>query len=278
MSRVEKVLSHLNRSGKGLEIGPSHRPMAPKSKGFNVDVMDVAGQEALRAKLQDKAHINVANIEPVDYVWKGEHYVDITGKPKHYDWVIASHVIEHAPDLIGFINDCDAILNDNGYLSLVVPDKRFCFDHFRPVSGLGKVIDSHLNKNTMHTPGTVAEYYLNVVAKNKLIAWGQDHRGDYNLVHGLGKAVNSMKQAGDHSAYLDVHCWCFVPSAFRLIIDDLNALGLVKMKEVGFFNTEGCEFYITLGRTGQGSGIPRLDLLKSIATESCDGEAAIQSS
>ena len=40
MSRREKILKHVNRSGSGIEIGPSHNPVAPKKEGFNVVLAD----------------------------------------------------------------------------------------------------------------------------------------------------------------------------------------------------------------------------------------------
>ena len=33
--------------------------------------------------------------------------------------------------------DCDSLLKKAGVLSLAVPDKRYSFDHFRPITGIG---------------------------------------------------------------------------------------------------------------------------------------------
>jgi len=270
MTRNEKILKYLDIKGKGLEVGPSLAPVTPKKEGFDVESIDHASQEDLIRKYESHGGVDTSGIEPVDYIWKGESYRELTGKSKHYDWAIASHVIEHAPDLIDFINGCDEVLKDGGVFSLVIPDKRYCFDHFRPISGLGRVIDCHLNKNTVHSTGVVVEYYLNVVARGGAIAWGKGHQGEYNFVHGLKDASDALNKVEDRSSYADFHSWCFVPSSFRLIIEDLNALGLIKLKEVGFHETEGCEFYITLGRAGAGSGISRLDLVKKIEAELCE--------
>lgn len=267
MTRNERILRYLDISGKGLEIGPSLNPVAPKRAGFNVEIVDHASEKELIRRYQQHGHDTTA-IEPVDFVWKGESYSELTGKKKHYDWAIASHVIEHVPDLIAFINDCDEILKDDGVLSLVIPDKRYCFDHFRMVSSLSKVIDAHNHKEKIHTAGSAAEYYLNVVARDGAIAWGKDnHEGAFNFVHGLEEAKEAMHKVADYSSPMDVHSWCFVPNSFRLLIDDLYALGLINMREVGFFDTEGCEFYVTLGRQGKGSQVERMNLLRQIAIE-----------
>ncbi|MCH7803350.1 MAG: methyltransferase domain-containing protein [Acidobacteria bacterium] len=266
MNRKEKVLRHINKNGHGVEIGPSHSPVAPKKEGYKVHIIDHMSREQLIAKYKDH-HVNLENIEEVDFVWRGENYSELTGKDKYYDWIIASHVIEHTPDLLGFLNDCDTILKDDGVISLAVPDKRYCFDHYRPITGISQIIDSHFQKTIIHTPGTVAEYYLNVVSKAGNIAWDSSATGRYNFVHSLEDALQGMKSALNKNAYLDVHAWCFVPHSFRLIVHDLFRLGLIPFQEVGFFQTEGCEFYVTLGRNGQGINRSRLELLNIIESE-----------
>jgi hypothetical protein len=48
-------------------------------------------------------------------------------------------------DLIRFLNDCDSLLKKAGILSLAVPNKRYSFDHFRPITGIGRVVDAAKN-------------------------------------------------------------------------------------------------------------------------------------
>jgi O-antigen biosynthesis protein len=266
MDRKDKVFFRIDRRGAGLEIGPSHNPIAPKKEGYNIEIIDVLDREQLIAKYKGH-HVNLENIEEVDFVWSGEKFQDLVGKPKHYDYIIASHVIEHSPNLIGFLNDCDAVLKDDGVVSLVVPDKRYHFDHFRPISGISKIIDSHFNKCIIHTPGTVAEYYLNVVSQSGHIAWARGTTGRYEFTSSLDDARTAMKGVTADSVYLDAHAWCFVPSSFRLIIHDLFNLGLIPFQELCFYPTVGCEFYITLGRRGQGMDKSRMEMLELIESE-----------
>ena len=266
MNRQTKVLQHIKPEGKGLEIGPSHNPIAPKKAGYDVDIIDHMSREELIEKYREH-NLNLDNIEEVDFVWQGESYAELTGKEKHYDWIIASHLIEHTPDLIGFLNDCDKILQDDGVISLVIPDKRYCFDHYRPLTGLSQIIDSHFQQHKIHTPGTVAEYYLNVVRKGETIAWDANITGDYSFVHSLQDSLQGIKTVQENQEYIDVHAWCFVPHSFRLLIHDLHALGFIPFQEIGFAPTAGCEFYITLSRQGTGSHKPRLELLDTVEAE-----------
>ena len=266
MNRQEKILKHIDKTGQGVEIGPSHNPVAPKSEGFRVHVIDHMSREELIEKYKDHG-VDISRIEAVDFVWKDQSYSQLLGKQNHYDWVIASHVIEHTPDLIGFLNDCSEVLNDDGVISLVIPDKRYCFDHYRPITSLAQLIDGHLQKATIHSPGTVAEYRLNVVSRSGNIAWSAHDSGTYNFVHSLDLALKDMQSVLNHQVYIDVHAWCFVPHSFRLLMHDLYELGLIAVREIDFYPTEGCEFYITLGKQGRGVEQSRLELLNAIDEE-----------
>src|SRR5205085_8186163 len=158
MTREEIILSHIKRDGLGLEIGAGFSPIAPKKQGFRVQVLDYCDKEALIQTWQPRG-IGVENIEDVDFIWDGRPYTEIIGARHVYDWIIGSHVLEHTTDLIGFLNDCDALLKEGGVLSLAVPDKRYCFDHFRPITGLSRVIDAARNPPKAHSSGMAAEYF-----------------------------------------------------------------------------------------------------------------------
>ena len=265
-NRKARVLETIDRNGLGVEIGPSHDPIAPKREGFKVQVIDHASREELLGKYGSHG-VSLDKIEEVDFVWSGQSYVELTGKPKHYDWIIASHLIEHTPDLIAFLEDCDSILRDGGVLSLVIPDKRYCFDRFRPITGLARIVDSHLSGNKIHSPGAVAEYCMNVVGKAHHLAWDARSGGEYTFIHSANLATEMVREVREKGSYLDIHNWCFVPHSFRLLLNDLYVLGYTKLREVQFHPTEGFEFYVTLGRHGSGPPMSRLEMLKAIDAE-----------
>ena len=267
MERNEKILKHIDLEGRGLEIGASYNPAAPKSEGFDVRTIDHLDREGLVRKYSGQEGVDTGRIEEVDYVWKGESYAELTGRKDYFDWIIASHLVEHTPDLIGFLLNCDEVLKDTGVLSLVIPDKRFCFDHFRPVTSIASIIDSHLVSDRIHTPGRIAEYYLGVVTRGGSIAWEERSRGEFEFRYSTFEAGSRFNRAREVNEYEDIHAWCFVPHSFRLIINDLHMLGLIPFREVDFFMTEGFEFFATLGRQGKGIGVSRLEMMQVIAAE-----------
>lgn len=265
-SRSDHILMNIKRDGVGIEIGPSHRPIAPKNMGFKTHVIDHMSKEELKIKYK---HANVAleNIEEVDFIWRGESYAELTNNHEYYDWVIASHVIEHVPDLIGFLSGCEAILKNDGVLSLAIPDSRFCFDHFRPMSSLGSIIDANTIRRNLNSAGTVAEFLLNAVKRGGAITWPRTSTDEFSFIHGVVGVKDAIKKVAEEGKYIDAHVWCFTPHWFRVIIDDLYALGFISMREISFSDPGTHEFYVTLGRTGKGSGMQRLDLLRQTGME-----------
>ncbi len=245
--REIKVFSLLDKKGLGLEIGPSHNPIAPKKKGFNVHILDHASTEELKIKYQGHG-INLDNIEEVDFVWHGEALQELIGKSACYDWIIASHVIEHVPDLISYLQQCEALLKPDGILSLVIPDKRYCFDYFSSSSSTGNVLDAHAEKRVRPSHGQIFDHFANASKRNGNIAWSSDGLGGADkLAHTFAEAQTHWDRSISATEYIDVHCWRFTPASFRLLASDLLNLGLINLEIKTEFDTTGCEFYVSLG-------------------------------
>lgn len=174
--REQAVFHLIDQAGLGLEIGPSHNPIAPKKKGYNIHILDHASAEELRAKYQNHG-LNLDNIEEVDFIWQGQPLPELVGKKHCYDWIIASHVVEHIPDLIAFLQQCEELLKPKGVLSLVIPDKRYCFDYFQPLSTTGMLLDAHAEQRTRPSPGQIFDHFANAATRNGAIAWSENQRG-----------------------------------------------------------------------------------------------------
>jgi SAM-dependent methyltransferase len=245
-TRQSKVFYLLDKKGLGLEIGPSHNPFAPKKMGYNVHVLDHASADELKRKYQGHG-VNLDNIEDVDFVWNGEPLPKLIGRISCYDWIIASHVIEHVPDFVSFLQQCYSLLKPEGVLSLAIPDKRFCFDNLSLCSSIGNILDAYYEKRKKPTHGQVFEHFANASKRNGHIVWGPDGLGDADgLVHSFAEARDQWDKSVSDNEYIDVHCWRFTPSSFRLIISDLQSLGLIKIGIKSEFETVGCEFFVSL--------------------------------
>lgn len=266
MDRTAKLLHGLDLTAEGIEVGPSFAPIAPKAKGFRTTVVDHASREDLVAKYRGHA-VDTSRIEGVDVVWTDGSLADAVSRRNFFRWIIASHVIEHMPDFVGFLNGCDEALTDDGIVSLAVPDRRYCFDYRRPPTSLGAVVDAHHAQRRTHSPGTVAEHHLNAVLRDNAIAWSRGDDGPLTCVHSLDQVKHVMGRALASDEYIDCHAWVFTPSTFRLLVQDLHDLGLLSLQESCFFDSEGCEFIVQLSRNGSGPGLSRQELLERCRAE-----------
>ncbi len=96
-----------------------------------------------------------------------------TAWPEQARWTtrVASHVIEHVPDFVGFLAEVDGVLRVGGRLGLVVPDRRYTFDFLRRTSSLSEIIDCHLRQSRRPTPGQIFDYVSNVGKVDTVLAW-----------------------------------------------------------------------------------------------------------
>ena len=234
----------------GVEIGPLDRPIVTPAMG-RVHYADHADTDGLRAKYADDAGVRAAAIMPVDHVWdeRGlDGLVDLHGP---VDYVVASHVIEHVPDLIGWLQAILRALAPAGELRLVVPDKRFCFDHHRAESTLADLLAAHAASVRSPPPARIADYFLHVVDADASEIWAGRpppppvvDAGRYRWAEGVCRDVVASGR------YQDVHCWVFTPRRMCLLLADLAAFGVLGMECCLFRDTErdGLEFLLGLRR------------------------------
>ena len=253
MDRRDKAFAHINLEGRGLEIGASHSPLLPKSAGSRIEIVDHASRPELIEKYRDLgiAPDLIARIEEVDHVWSGGNLADAVGERGAYDYIIGSHMIEHMLDLIGFLQDCEALLRDGGRLSLIIPDKRYCFDMFQPLTTVGATVNGHLSGMRFHPFGTVLDHHAYACLRGpEVISWNSATTTPVEMQFDDLRTSNEQLELGRRQEqYVDVHRWRFTPTSFRLLVQDLRDLGYHHLAEVGWFDTAGNEFFITLART-----------------------------
>jgi len=225
---------HLRKDGLGLEIGPSHRPLAPRSAGYDVRIMDYLSKADLVAKYSALG-IDSTQIEDVDYVWSGQPYAELMGGTDKFDWIIASHVIEHMPDFIGFLQNCRSVLKVGGVLSLAVPDKRFTFDAERDCTTLAPIIDAHTRGDKHPSAGAVAEFLLLSVMKEGAITWDPFSKRQFapsEHRYSVEEVLTQYRNVANRGEYVDSHVWAFTPSSFLRLIDQLQRIGFLAGFEI----------------------------------------------
>jgi SAM-dependent methyltransferase len=266
MDRRAAFLSLFDPSGFGLEIGPSYNPLLPKADGYNVEVLDHASQDGLREKYSRDPAADVSRIEAVDYVSDGRPMRKVIGETGRYDFIVASHVIEHTPDMIGFLQDCESLLRPGGVLALAVPDMRFCFDRYKSPTSLGEIIEAHVERRTRHTRASLFDHGAYFCEVDGASGWPRTSESVPALKFDLHKAM-ALSARHDAGAYIDNHGWQFVPSSFRMIAADLHELGKLQFREAAFQETDIFEMFVIMSATGAGPGLSRTELLRRAADE-----------
>jgi hypothetical protein len=131
---------------RGLEIGALDKPRFDRAR-TDITYVDHASTEDLRQKYAtDQAMADhLDQIVDVDVVWSGDRSLAEAVDPRPpFDFAYASHVAEHAPDLIGWLDQVAEVLVDGGLLALALPDKRLCFDVNRAETEIADLVDAHL--------------------------------------------------------------------------------------------------------------------------------------
>lgn len=266
MNRSKIILELFDSTGFGLEVGPSYNPLLPKSHGFNVETIDYADHNTLIEKYRNVPGVDVSKIEYVDYVSDGRPMSDIIGGHRRYDFIVASHVIEHTPDFLGFLKDCEYLLKSNGCLVLALPDKRCCFDIYQRLSSIGEIIDAHRSGRTRPTFGNIFDAVACGVTRDGLTGWPLDSTGKLSLAHTFDKALDTALSGEKDDRYIDVHVWRFVPSSFTLTIATLKRLKFTDFS-VTTMKVQG-EIIAILEKEGSTIFEDELGLLEKIAQES----------
>jgi SAM-dependent methyltransferase len=206
-ARRRRLIAGLNLEGLGLEIGASHAPIVPKRAGYNVEITDHSSASHLREHYRNDPTVDISNIEEVDYVTGGRSIAQIINQPCRYDYIIASHVIEHVPDLLGFLKDCETLLKPDGVLSLAVPDMRYCFDALQSRSTTGLALQAALSDTHRPSPAAVFDHAANQSARNGKGTWRRIGFSPIKLTNSLVSAKAKFDEYVSSDAHTDIHVW-----------------------------------------------------------------------
>ena len=269
VDRREVILRGIDpATSSGLEIGPSLNPIVPKSGGTRIESVDHTDADSLRAKYGPHVGVDISRIEDVDHIWAGGRLRDAVPGDATFDYVIASHVLEHLPNPIAFLQDCSRLLRAGGTLALALPDHRFCFDHLRPPTTFGQWVDAYDGDRKLHTPGTVVDHLLHATQRNGAIAWDAANTLPLGFVHDYPESISALAQARAQADYLDVHAWVFNPHSFAALVEMARRFELIDLELVDLVDTVGSEFFATFRRPRCTGDQP------ASATETADDEAA----
>jgi hypothetical protein len=263
MERKTEVRKNITKTQKGIEVGPWFSPLAPKKEGYNCLSLDVFDTETLRERAKTDplvADDKIQFIEPVDLIGTAtaiDKILEHRGELGTFDYIISSHNFEHSPNPIKFLKGCGRVLKPGGFLSMAIPDKRACFDYFRPHTTLAQWLEAFFADRERPSFTQVFEHF----SLHSRFRVGEELQAGFTLSEDPRNvcAVQSLRQgyeawvsleATQDPTYYDTHCSIFTPSSFRLLLSDAAFLGLSPFAVEEVSKANGNEFYVHLRNAG----------------------------
>ena len=228
MAVRETLISSVPTSARLLEIGPFCQPVF---EGANVQYLDVLDAEGLRERGTALGLDLSRTPQRVDYT---HGLAEAAGQ--NFDYIFSSHNIEHQPDLVTHLHEVANALSSTGEYLLIVPDKRYCFDHFVPETTLSDVMAAFLEKRDRHTFADVIEHRAFTCHNDMIAHWQGEHGPAPDGLDGRVEAALEEIAAAD-GGYIDVHAWQFTPQSFRRVFTRLNDMGLVGLRPLRVYET-----------------------------------------
>lgn len=185
------LMTRLGRfaDGTGLEVGPLNRPVALKSL-CAVRYVDVFDADTIRHHYRDDPNVNVADIPDLDFCLHTadgqiQSLPEAVGDAAPFQWIVASHVVEHVPDLIGWLDEIAQVLADDGRLVLAVPDRQYTFDVLRPATTVGQILQAHADRDRTPSVRAVFDHFRSVVSASAADLWAGEHPTEDDRMYNL---------------------------------------------------------------------------------------------
>jgi len=132
---VRERVARRHLRGDGIEIGALAAPLAVP-RGARVRYVDNADASAAAAHYGEQKKVVVPDLITDGFT------LPIFGD-RALDFVIANHVLEHAPEAVSVLENWLRVLRPGGLLYAAVPMAEGCFDRGRPITRLDHFFDDH---------------------------------------------------------------------------------------------------------------------------------------
>jgi len=236
---MQNYLADLDLDKRILEIGPLAAPLLNK-KEANVFYADILPTKEIKAFYQNEPEVDKDAVCEIDFVIRGSYAESLKNVAK-FDYIISCHVLEHMPRLLDFFQDAVNILNPQGKIYALLPDCRYCFDHFRSPTSFAELYYIH-TQGLKFVPWQVLDSHMAVPLNDPRI-----FATEKKLFHLLtqrqsfddSKNIFQKSLAGE---YVPGHFSTFTPESFLLLLHESVRAGILPFKLVNFFPTSKYDF------------------------------------
>lgn len=160
-------------------------------------------------------------------------------------------MIEHVPDMLGWLKEIGEVLNDRGILSLAIPDKRYTFDYLREPSNPGALIEAYLSHRRRPSAGEAFDHFALLTRVDVVAAWeGKIEKTKLEHMFSPQLAYEIAQDTFNTTHYNDVHVSVVTPASFLDLLEMASTLGLIDFVVAEFYDTarNTIEFFGSLER------------------------------
>lgn len=249
LERRAFVESHVDVSStKILEIGAMDTPLYRPHEA-DIRFLDWYSTSELESFLEGNPRRKADQVVDVDFAIKKKRFS--TDVPEKFDLVIASHVIEHIPDVVAWIQEIENVLTPSGRVFLAVPDRRYTFDIVRQETDAVDLIrcyDEDLEIASYYQILRDLYYYRPVRGED---AWSDPSQLDGKVKEKrfpLSVAMEKARRLAE--SYNSVHCHVFSFPSFSPLWADLLEAEMFKLRlmEIADVPERANEFHVLFGK------------------------------
>jgi SAM-dependent methyltransferase len=243
-----RIAAGIDPKSSGIEYGPLHRTIMLKSVCANVRYVDFTTREELVKKYLNDPNVDVSLIPEIDIVTGGAPITEFL-RDNSLDFVIASHILEHVPNFIGWLEANLRLLRVGGRIALAFPDRRYCFDLAKQPSSFHELVAAHLERRTKPNFAQICDHILNTCRVSTADVWdGKATADNTPTVRTTPRAIALLETLVDSTAYHDVHCWKFSDAEFLDMLARIKNAFQLPCEILSFFPTRRytTEFYAAL--------------------------------
>jgi SAM-dependent methyltransferase len=246
--RRMRIISGVDLDSSGLEYGPLHNAIVLKDECRDIRFVDFKTREELVAQYSNDPNVDVSLIPDIDIVTNGRPINEFVAD-NGIDFIIASHVLEHVPDLIGWLEANLRLLRTGGRIALAFPDRRFCFDLTKQATSFHELVAAYFEKRTQPNFTQICDQVINSRKATPTEVWsGTISAVNAPRVIDLPGAISVLRRLVDKKEYRDVHCWKFSDTEFMETVDMIKSQFQLPFEILNHYPTRlnTAEFYATL--------------------------------
>jgi SAM-dependent methyltransferase len=248
--RLDYVSKQIDLTKHTLEVAPYFNPSVSRVEG-HVWYTDYISNAEIQEKASQNPGLGDRRPQLIDFVWiPGAPLAECAGR-YDFDFLVASHVLEHVPDPIGWLNELLSVLKVGGTVVLVLPDKRLSFDFYRPETTFAEVVDLAIENPSAPLPRQVLDFMTGSIT---------DY-GDFPYEKGLpfedakrsytdDEAIQTAIWAKTTKGYLDVHATVWTPASFEKVFRRIVNAGLLNV-DISSIVENRSEFLLCFKKLGE---------------------------